>query len=302
MEEPPSLSSSAYNIHQDIDVQEKSILLQRSASRVKQVEFELAVSQQVTIALKQQVHEANEKLNSLQSQVNGSGSLQLKESGLKELLTVSQKKLRKQQRDGKYQGEQVSSLTSELKKSRMRLRELELERACLMEKMDDCLTMLSATSEKDQVVRDLQQKVLKMPVLLKTIASLRGQLEDCQQEMRELKEASKINENMVTEMTKLLTPELSNKEINDTIECLKQGRELSTEQAQLLTITHLKSQVEKLEDEKTLFRERIASLNQQVEEASLADGGNPISKPIGGRSSLASFRSMLSSTTLGKKL
>mmetsp|Transcript_8442 Transcript_8442/g.13968 ORF Transcript_8442/g.13968 Transcript_8442/m.13968 type:complete len:295 (+) Transcript_8442:68-952(+) len=290
------MEDSKYNVHQGVTAAEKSILLQRSQSRVKQVEFELAVSNEVSTSLTTQLQEANDKVKKLQGQLDGSGKLQLGEAGLNQLLTISQAKLKKQQADGNLHGEQVHALRSDLQKSRKRLRELELERSIHLSKIDECLNMLEAQSSPEE--HNLQNKVLKMTGLSHRVEYLQDQLDEKNKEIKELKEEGKINVAMVKELTKLLKPELDARQIKDTIDSLQKGRELSPEQAQLLTTQHLKSRVESLEEEKSTLFDKITDLTKQVEEASLVKNttNNNGMSALKGKVDLSAWKSMVNSS------
>lgn len=291
--------ASNYNARQGNSDAENSILLQRSQSRVKQVEFELAVGQEVTTSLKKQLQEATDKAKSLQGQLDGSGKLQLGEAGLNQLLTISQAKLKKQHADGELNNEQVHYLRAELKKNRKRLRELELERSIHLSKIDDCLNMLEAQSSPEE--QDLQKKILKMSGLSHRVEYLQEQLAARDKTIKEMKEEGKVNAAMVKELTKLLEPELDTREITATVSALKQGRELSPEQAQLLTTQHLKSRVESLEDDKSSLMDRIAELNEQLRDAAVGKrGGSKKNEPAGNNFDLSSIRNILG-TSFRKK-
>jgi chromosome segregation ATPase len=193
----------------------------------------------------------------------------LGQAGLNQLLSISQAKLKKQEANAGFQNEQVQGLSSELKQSRRRLRELELERSIHLAKLDDCLQMLEAQSSPQE--HELQHEALRVTELSKRVDSLKERLNDKDKKIKKLQEEAKQNKAAVKELTKLLKPSMEVNEINETIDCLKSGRELEPEQAQRLTTQHLKSRVESLSDEKSTLMDHIADLSKQLEEASLAN-------------------------------
>jgi len=252
----------------------QSIVLRRCQSRIKQMEFELDVGKEVTNTLKSQLTDANLQIQKLQSALEGNGTIALGEKGLQELLSVSQNKLRQSEKDGAYTSERIQAMSKDLRKCRLRVQECELERALHLEKIDECLTMLSAQAGDDAKQNELQNKVLKLCKLKRDVESFQKKLIDRDARIKELKETEKISSAMVQELTRLLSPELTSKQIDETVLALQKGRELTTEQAQLLTIQHLKSQVEKLEDERSGFVHRITYLSDQLETASMVDSPN----------------------------
>mmetsp|Transcript_8147 Transcript_8147/g.12489 ORF Transcript_8147/g.12489 Transcript_8147/m.12489 type:complete len:325 (-) Transcript_8147:78-1052(-) len=263
-----SQSSNSSTIDIDVDSAEKSIMYQRSQSRVKQLQFELDVSTEVQQALTDQLREARLTIREMENQLTGSGTIALGEKGLKNLLQISQQKLRQQEKDGELHSERVTTMSKDLKTCRLRLQEMELERALHLEKIDECYNLLECQNTQEgcekaeQKQKELQDKVLRGIELQRENKSLRNKLEKSEKKIKELKEEEKISKSMVKELKRLLSPELNAKQINQTIDSLKKGQELPTEQAQLLTIQHLKSQIEKLEEEKAVFLDRIAILNE----------------------------------------
>jgi len=249
----------------------QSIVLQRCQSRIKQLKFDLDVSNEVSTSLKSQLRDANQLVQDLKGVLKGNGTIQLGEKGLKELLVISQNKLRKSEKDAAYTNERVQAMSKDLRKCRLRVQECELERALHLEKIDECLTMLSAQAGDDNKQTELQEKVLKLCELRRDVASYNKKIDDRDTQIREMKATEKISSAMVQELTRLLSPELNAKQIDETIAALQKGKDLSTEQAQLLTIQHLKSQVEKLEDEKSTFVHRITYLTEELETASMVD-------------------------------
>mmetsp|Transcript_6647 Transcript_6647/g.9744 ORF Transcript_6647/g.9744 Transcript_6647/m.9744 type:complete len:323 (-) Transcript_6647:35-1003(-) len=255
-----SRSSSSSSMMDSSAYSEKDIMLQRSKSQVKQLQFELDVSTEVTTALTEQLREARLQIHQMQNQLTGSGTIALGEKGLNELLQVSQNKLRQQEKDGEMHSERVTTMAKDLRTYRHRLQEMELERALHLEKIDECYNLMEC-QESDEKQKELQQKVLRGVELQRENKSLRRKLEKSEAKVKDLKEEGKIGKAMVKELQRLLSPELNAKQINETITALKNGTELSTEQAQLLTIQHLKSQIEKLEEEKAVFLDRISIMN-----------------------------------------
>jgi chromosome segregation ATPase len=262
-------TADQYNVHHDMSVTEKSILLQRSQSRNKQLEFDLAVSQEVGAFLTKGLQDSTGQVKSLGGQLDGTGKLQLGQAGLNRLLSISQAKLKKQEANAGFQNEQVQGLSSELKQSRRRLRELELERSIHLSKLDDCLQMLEAQSSPKE--HEMQHEALRVTELTKRLECLKQRMDNKDKTIKKLKEEATQNKTTIKKLTKLLEPSMEANEINETIDCLKSGDELSPEQAQRLTTQHLRSRVESLFEEKSMLMDHIADLSKQLEEASLAN-------------------------------
>ena len=242
-----------HNIYQEMQVSELSILLQRSQSRVKQLEFDLAVSKETAELL---------------MGGNICDTKKQEAPALNKLLSLTQQKLAKFESESKYQTEQMKLLQSELTQLRKRSIELELERSIHLSKIDECMHMLEVQSSPEE--HNLQRKVLNQTALSHQVKSLERKLKERDATIEDLKDDKKKQASLIKELKKLLEPQLDSKQIRGILSTLNRGDELAPEQAQLLTTMHLKSQVEALQEEKSTMMDRIQDLSRQVDESNMA--------------------------------
>mmetsp|Transcript_25499 Transcript_25499/g.35752 ORF Transcript_25499/g.35752 Transcript_25499/m.35752 type:complete len:323 (-) Transcript_25499:1607-2575(-) len=275
-------TTEKFSVDQDIQYRQKAIMLTRAQSRVKQIEFELAVMKEVADARSEQVKELEKvlkqkdvdleetKRQNLETTSSVALDRTLGSTGLQSLLAMSQKKLREQEQQSEWNFDQVLELKNQLDETQVKLQDLQQERKIHVAKIEECIYLLQVhTKEKPNGAEqhELHLRALRAVEFEKKMEAYKGLLTSSQEEVDKLEQQREINQAMVKELTKILSSELDATSVDDIIGSLKKGRELEPEQAQLLTIQHLKSQVETLEDEKTRFLDTIASLNKKIMDA-----------------------------------
>jgi len=284
-EESPRIEK--FSIDQDIQYRQKAIMLTRAQSRIKQVEFELAVMKEVADARSEQVKELEkvlkqkdvaleetkqQNLDAEKNNIRANAVLDMKlgSSGLQSLLAMSQKKLREQEQQSEWNLEQVLELKSQLDESQVKIQELQQERKIHVAKIEECIQLLqihTRDTHNGAEQHELHKRALRGVELEKKMEAYRDLLTASQADVEKLEQQREINQAMVKELTKILSPELDATSVDEIIVSLKNGKELEPQQAQLLTIQHLKSQVETLEEEKARFLDTIASLNKKIMDA-----------------------------------
>lgn len=260
-------SKKKYSVEQDMSNKASIVELQRSKSRVKQVEFELAVMKEVADVRTQQLRDSEalaEKLEKELARVKSTTRPPIQtgsETGLRKMLQASQQKVMEHEEEYDVNKDEVIELRSELQKNQNRLHDLEQERNIHLAKVSELLNLLTLHSASE-MEKELHVKVLMVAELGSRMEELRKKLEESQDRVEKLEQEREANMAMVVELSQILSPEIDEKKVDEVVANLKAGKKLSTKQAQLLTIQHLKHQVETLEEEKASFLSTIASLKQ----------------------------------------
>jgi len=252
---------------QNHSTRDKELLTKQSENSIKELEYEILVMKEAADIRTQQIRDAENKIVNLERELAKAkreiAPIQIGETGIHRMLRFSQKKMEQQQEDCDIRSDQIVELRQELKSYEEHVRNLEDEKEIHHAKVTELLNLLHDGCASDAEWQ-LHRKSIEMAEIAKELQVLSKRLEVSQERQLKLEEEREVNSRMITELSRILSADVDADKVNKIICALKDGRELSVEQAQVLTIQNLKSQLETQEEEKQAMRVEIQNLENQA--------------------------------------